>query len=132
MKRVLAILLVMVLGLMMLAGCGSGTANDGAATDNGNSTPPVEETVELPPFTVDMTADEMWASYQELSDATSLSDITYDVIAGHFGVEGKLSEEMSSETNNWYEWYSNDGGGLVFLFNKETGKFASASKTEPS
>jgi len=142
MKRVIAILLVFALGLVMLAGCGGGSGNNNsgnnnsesnnASTDNGETSSAVEDVAVLAPYTVDMTSDELWDTYKEFSKDISLIDITYEKLVALLGVDGELSAENSSETNNFYIWHSNDGGGLVVLFKKEGGGFVSASQSYPS
>ena len=131
MKKVITAVLVLVLGSFILVGCGGGGGNDNASVDSEDATSTTEEITVLAPYTVDLTSDELWATYKDFSKDIPLTDITYEKLVALLGVDGYLSTEKSSEKNDWYEWYSNDGGGLVVLFSKETGKFVSASQTNP-
>jgi len=128
MKKVIAAVLVFVLGSFILVGCGGGGGNNNASTNNGDAASATEEVTVLDPHTVDLTSDELWAKYKDFSKDIPLTDITLEKLEALLGVDPYLSKEMSSEKNDWYEWYSNDGGGLVVLFSKETGKFVSASQ----
>ncbi|MCL2529985.1 MAG: hypothetical protein FWE41_06600 [Coriobacteriia bacterium] len=146
MKKVTSKLVVLVLALALsmtmafaLAACGGDTSdsNSGSGSDATNSdTATVEEDATeeqadaLGPHTLDMTSEELWASYKEFSSDKNLSDITLEALEDHLGVTAE-KQESTSETNDQYFWHSNDGGGLIVLFNKETGKFTSASQAYP-
>jgi len=138
-SKLVALLLTLVLAMMMgsaLVACGGGSndsgANDAATSEtagNEDSTPADDAPTLLGPHTVDMTAEEMWATYKEFSSDKNLSEITLQDLEDLLGVDPEQQE--GSATNNQYFWYSNDGGGLIVLFNKETGKFTSASQAYP-
>ena len=137
-SKLVVLLLTLALGMMMafaFAACGGGGggSNDDANNEEAAAVEEdaaVEEAAVLGPHTVDMTSDELWASYKEFSSGTNLSDITLQALEEHFGVTAEPQDE-DSETNDYYLWHSNDDGGLVVLFNKETGKFTSASQVYP-
>ena len=130
-SKLAVLLLALVLGTMMvftLTACGGGS--DNKATNNEEAGPVEETAAALGPHTVDMTSDEMWASYKEFSEGTNLSDITLKALEEHFGVEAE-QQDSDSTTNDSYMWHSNDEGGLLLLLGKETGKFVSASQAYP-
>jgi len=131
MKKVIAFVLALALSSFILVGCGGGGSNDNTAVDNEDAASVVEDVAVLEPHTVDLTSDELWAKYKDFSKDIQLTDITLEKLETLFGVDPYLNKEKSSEKNDWYEWYSNDGGGIVVLFSKETGKFVSASQTNP-
>jgi len=134
MKKGIAVVLIFVLGLGVLAGCGGGgsSTNNDAPADNGQEAPVAEAPVVLAPYTVDMTTDEMWETYKAFSADKNLSEISYEMLVELFGVEAELSAEDSTDKNDWYQWYANDTGGLIVLFSKDTGKFVSASMAYPN
>ena len=142
MKKMMSKLVVLMLALMLamtmtfaLAACGGGNSDSGndTATSDTNAVEEdaaEEEATPLAPHTVDMTSEELWATYKEFSSDKNLSDISLEMLEDLLGVSAE-KQDSGSETNDQYFWYSNDGGGLIVLFNKETGKFTSASQAYP-
>jgi len=138
-SKLVVLLLILVLGMTMtsaLVACGGGDdgggGNEAASNETANNedAAPVEDTAAaLGPNTVDMTSEELWASYKEFSSGRNLLDITLEDLEEHLGV--KAEQQDGSETNNQFFWHSNDDGGLIVLFNKETGMFTSASQAYP-
>ena len=103
-RKTLATILVFLLALSVLAGCGSTTGN-GGNNNKPSGTSPTQTTAH---------ADEIPASFTpyELSsiffDLPSYSGKTYEQIRDEFfsGVDGVLDPDNDSEIELWYIWYA--------------------------
>ena len=113
MKKLITLLLALILGVTLLAGCGGGAneaSNDGAQIGEG----PI----------VDMTFDELDAALEGYGldrDAT-----TYEDVAAFLGVYGVVDEDWSDSIMA-VSWYASDEGFATVFFDKETGFYSSWS-----
>ncbi|MCL2807132.1 MAG: hypothetical protein FWD27_03060 [Coriobacteriia bacterium] len=119
-KKLFVLVAALTLGMgLVLAGCGG-------SEDNGNE---IQEPIEIVPGVLNMTYDELEVNWTNFMDSQATwSDITYEKVEAHFGVEG-VPQASSSDTVDEFVWYASDTGALYVLFNKEDGSFASSTRS---
>ncbi|MCL2526593.1 MAG: hypothetical protein FWE46_06095 [Coriobacteriia bacterium] len=124
---VLSLALVVTMGLALSA-CGG---DDTTATTNDAPAQTTETPTSSAPGMVDMAYADMKSSWEAFTDSVaSYSEIDYDKVKAHFGVDGVEDPLDETSGNKAYTWYASDTGGITVLFDGDTGSFLSAHKNE--
>lgn len=120
MKKIIALLLVSILGIAMLAGCGGGGKQASSGT-----TPPDSSAAATPARTEPMTTAELLELYNKLNEeGDAYKSMTYEELRDTYmgGLEGEVFSDDGE--NIIYMWRSSEDDieNFSFIIDKASGK----------